>query len=485
MFSKVLVANRGEIALRVIRACRDLGIRSVAVHSQIDRNAAFALLADEAVELDPVAGPAGGRSPYLDIERILEVARSTGAEAIHPGYGFLSENQAFARACADAGITFIGPPPEAMAAMGEKVPARERMRAAGVPVVPGSGAIADAEEALAAASEVGYPVLIKASAGGGGIGMRVARDPAELRSGLEAARSTAERAFGNATVFLERYVEEPRHIEIQVLADAHGGVIHLGERECSIQRRHQKILEESPSVVIDPATRARMGEVAVTAARAVGYVNAGTVELIYSRGDFFFLEMNTRLQVEHPVTEAVYLVDLVTEQLRIAAGEPLRLRQEDVIARGHAIECRINAEDYAQGFLPSPGRVTGYHEPSGPGVRVDAALTGPGMVSPSYDPMIAKLIVWGPTRELAIGRMRRALTEYAITGIRTNIAYHLAILDSPDFQRGEYSTHFIEDHPGLVTDAEEREAMRKRFDRVLRDPAHVAAVAAAVAVSTE
>jgi pyruvate carboxylase subunit A len=485
VFSKVLVANRGEIALRVIRACRDLGIRSVAVHSQIDRNAAFALLADEAVELDPVAGPAGGRSPYLDIERILEVARSTGAEAIHPGYGFLSENQAFARACADAGITFIGPPPEAMAAMGEKVPARERMRAAGVPVVPGSGAIADAEEALAAASEVGYPVLIKASAGGGGIGMRVARDPAELRSGLEAARSTAERAFGNATVFLERYVEEPRHIEIQVLADAHGGVIHLGERECSIQRRHQKILEESPSVVIDPATRARMGEVAVTAARAVGYVNAGTVELIYSRGDFFFLEMNTRLQVEHPVTEAVYLVDLVTEQLRIAAGEPLRLRQEDVIARGHAIECRINAEDYAQGFLPSPGRVTGYHEPSGPGVRVDAALTGPGMVSPSYDPMIAKLIVWGPTRELAIGRMRRALTEYAITGIRTNIAYHLAILDSPDFQRGEYSTHFIEDHPGLVTDAEEREAMRKRFDRVLRDPAHVAAVAAAVAVSTE
>jgi pyruvate carboxylase subunit A len=379
---------------------------------------------------------------------------------------------------------FIGPPPEAMAAMGEKVPARERMRASGVPVVPGSGAIGDPEQARAAASEIGYPVLIKASAGGGGIGMRVARDAAELVSGLEVARSTAERAFGNATVFLERYVEEPRHIEIQVLADAHGKVIHLGERECSIQRRHQKILEESPSVVIDPATRARMGEVAVTAARAVGYVNAGTVELIYSKGDFFFLEMNTRLQVEHPVTEAVYSVDLVAEQLRIASGERLRLDQEQLVPQGHAIECRINAEDYRQNFLPSPGRVTGYHEPSGPGVRVDSALTGPGLVSSSYDPMIAKLIVWGPTREMATGRMRRALLEYAIAGIRTNIPYHLAILDSPDFQRGEYTTHFIEDHPGLVEQARGWEERRKPFDRLLRDPARAAAIAAAVAVST-
>jgi pyruvate carboxylase subunit A len=279
-------------------------------------------------------------------------------------------------------------------------------------------------------------------------------------------------------------VEEPRHIEIQVLADAHGKVIHLGERECSIQRRHQKILEESPSVVIDPATRARMGEVAVTAARAVGYVNAGTVELIYSKGDFFFLEMNTRLQVEHPVTEAVYSVDLVAEQLRIASGERLRLDQEQLVPQGHAIECRINAEDYRQNFLPSPGRVTGYHEPSGPGVRVDSALTGPGLVSSSYDPMIAKLIVWGPTREMATGRMRRALLEYAIAGIRTNIPYHLAILDSPDFQRGEYTTHFIEDHPGLVEQARGWEERRKPFDRLLRDPARAAAIAAAVAVST-
>jgi acetyl-CoA carboxylase biotin carboxylase subunit len=479
MFGTVLVANRGEIALRVIRCCRDLGVRSVAVHSAADRGAAFVLLADEAVEI----GPAAPSESYLSIPRIIEAARSTGADAVHPGYGFLSENQAFARACAEAGLVFIGPPPEAMAAMGEKVPARERMRHSGVPIVPGSGAVEDADEAVRAAAQIGYPVLVKASAGGGGIGMRVARDEGELRASLETARSTAERAFGNATVFLERYVDDPRHIEIQVLADSHGNAIHIGERECTIQRRHQKILEESPSVVIDPETRARMGEAAVTAARAVGYVNAGTVEFIYSRGEFFFLEMNTRLQVEHPVTEWVYSLDLVAEQLRIAAGEPLRLRQEEMVPRGHALECRINAEDWEHGFRPSPGRVLGYHEPSGPGVRVDSALTGPGTVSASYDPMIAKLIVWGPTRELAIGRMRRALMEYAVIGIRTNIAYHLAVLDSPDFRRGEYTTHFIEEHPGLVDEAREWEERRRRYDRLVREPAHVAAIAAAVAVS--
>ena len=479
MFSKVLVANRGEIALRVIRCCRDLGIRSVAVHSEADRGAAFTLLADEAVEI----GPAAPAESYLNVERIIAAARSTGAEAIHPGYGFLSENQGFARACQEAGITFIGPPPEAMAAMGEKVPARERMRASGVPIVPGTGAIAGVDEAARAAREIGYPVLIKASSGGGGIGMRVVREEAELRSALEAARSTAERAFGDATVFLERYVDDPRHIEIQVLADAHGTTVHLGERECSLQRRHQKILEESPSAVITPEVRARMGDAAVTAARAVGYVNAGTVEFIYSRGEYYFLEMNTRLQVEHPVTELVCSLDLVAEQLRIAAGEPLSFGQEDVTRQGHAIECRINAEDTEHGFLPSPGRVTAYHEPSGPGVRVDSSLAGPGMVSPHYDPMIAKLIVWGPTRELAIGRMRRALTEFTVTGIRTNIPYHLAVLDTPDFQRGEYTTHFIEDHPGLVEAARAWEERRRRFDRVVRDPARAAAIASAVAVS--
>ncbi len=478
MFSKVLVANRGEIALRVIRGCRDLGIATVAVHSEADRTAAFVLLADEAVEI----GPAPATQSYLRADAIIAAARSTGAEAIHPGYGFLSENQDFARACADAGITFVGPGADAMAAMGEKVPARQRMRDSGVPIVPGSDALDDVDSAVAAATEVGYPVLIKASAGGGGIGMRVARDEQELRVALPAAQSTAERAFGNATVFLERYVDSPRHIEIQVLADHHGHVVHLGERECSIQRRHQKILEESPSPVIDAATRARMGQAAIAAARAVGYVNAGTVEFIYSRGEFFFLEMNARLQVEHPVTELVYGVDLVVEQLRIAAGEELRLRQEDLVPSGHAIECRVNAERYAKNFMPSPGQVTGYHEPSGPGVRVDSSLVAPGMVSPHYDPLVAKLICWGQTREMATARMRRALVEYAITGISTNIDYHLAILDDPDFVSGAYTTHFIDGHPQLVEAAQEWEERRRPFQRVLRDPARAAAIAAAVAV---
>ena len=480
MFSKVLIANRGEIALRIIRGCRDLGIASVAVHSEADRAAAFVLLADEAVEI----GPAPAAQSYLVAERIIAAAKATGAEAIHPGYGFLSENQGFARACAENGIVFIGPTPEAMAAMGEKVPARQRMHASGVPIVPGSGALQDVDAAVVAAAEVGYPVLLKASAGGGGIGMRVAYDEPELHLGFEAAQSTAARAFGNSTVFLERYVEAPRHIEIQVLADTHGNIVHLGERECSIQRRHQKILEEAPSAIIDAATRARMGEAAVTAARAVGYVNAGTVEFIYSNGEFFFLEMNTRLQVEHPVTELVYGVDLVVEQLRIAAGEVLQLRQENLVPSGHAIECRVNAERYARNFMPSPGQVTGYHEPSGPGVRVDSSLVAPGMVSPNYDPMIAKLIVWGPTRELAIARMRRALVEYAITGIGTNIAYHLAILDDPEFIAGAFTTHFIEDHPALVAAAEVWDERRQPFLRVLRDPARAAAIAAATVALT-
>ena len=428
-------------------------------------------------------GPAAPSQSYLRIDRIIEAAQRTGAQAIHPGYGFLSENQTFARACAEAGIAFVGPPPEAMAAMGEKVPARERMEAAGVPVVPGSGALQDAEEAVAAAARVGYPVLVKASAGGGGIGMRVARDEAELRTGLEAARSTAERAFGDATVFLERYVEEPRHIEIQVLADTHGNTLHLGERECSIQRRHQKVLEESPSPVIDVGQRARMGEAAVTAARAVGYVNAGTVEFIYSRGEFFFLEMNTRLQVEHPVTEEVQGVDLVVEQLRIAAGEPLSLRQDTLTPRGWSIECRINAEDPLRDFMPTPGRVTVYREPSGPGVRVDSSLAVASTVPPHYDPMIAKLIVWGPSRDSAVARMRRALREYVIGGITTNIPFHLALLDEPDFLSGRLSTHFIPEHPQLAERTAEWAERKRTLDRALRDGARIAAIGAAVAVT--
>jgi pyruvate carboxylase subunit A len=479
MFEKVLIANRGEIALRIIRGCRDLGVRTVAVHSDIDRSAAFVLLADEAVEI----GPAPSAQSYLVIDRIIEAARSTGAQAIHPGYGFLSENQQFARACADNGLVFIGPPPDAMAAMGEKVPARDRMRESGVPVVPGTGALVDIEETVVAAAAIGYPVLIKASAGGGGIGMRIARDEAELRASYDTARSTAHRAFGNDTIFLERYLEEPRHIEIQVVADTHGNVIHLGERECSIQRRHQKILEEAPSPVIDAETRARMGEAAVTAARAVGYVNAGTVEFIFRKGEFYFLEMNTRLQVEHPITELVYGIDLVAEQLRIASGERLTLTQEQVVPRGHAIECRVNAENYARGFLPSPGQVTGYHEPSGPGVRVDSSLVTAGPVSPNYDPMIAKLIVHAPTRDAALDRMRRALLEYVVTGIHTNIAYHLAVIDDPGFRAGDYSTAFIEQHPELVAAADVWAARQEPFRRLVRDPARVAAIAAAVAVS--
>jgi pyruvate carboxylase subunit A len=479
MFDTILVANRGEIALRVIRACRDLGIRSVAVHSEADRRAAFVLLADEAVEIGP---PAPAQS-YLLIDRIIDAAKQTGAQAIHPGYGFLSENQAFARACAESGIAFIGPPPEAMATMGGKVPARQRMEKAGVPIVPGSGALQDVEEAVATATRIGYPVLIKASAGGGGIGMRVAADEAELRGNIEAAQSTAQRAFGDATVFLERYVEEPRHIEIQVLADAHGNVVHLGERECSIQRRHQKIIEESPSPVITPEQRRAMGDAAVTAAKAVGYVNAGTVEFIYSKGEFFFLEMNTRLQVEHPVTELVTGVDLVVEQIRVAAGEKLRFAQEDIRQRGWAIECRVNAEDWRHDFRPAPGRVTGYHEPSGPGVRVDSALVGPTTIPPYYDPMIAKLITWGEDRTQAIARMRRALIEYGISGVTTNIPYHLALIAEQDFIDGKLTTHFIPDHPQLVENAAHWEQERARFAGAMRDPARVAAIGAAVAVT--
>src|SRR5579864_4839488 len=475
MFDKVLIANRGEIALRIIRGCRDLGVRTVAVHSEVDRTAAFVLLADEAVEI----GPAPAAQSYLVIDRIIDAARTTGAQAIHPGYGFLSENQQFARACEEHGIVFIGPPPDAMAAMGEKVPARERMRTSGVPVVPGTDALGGIEDTVAAAARIGYPVLIKASAGGGGIGMRVARDEEELRASFDTAKSTAQRAFGNDTIFLERYLEEPRHIEIQVLADTHGNVIHLGERECSIQRRHQKIVEEAPSPVIDAATRARMGDAAVTAAKAVGYVNAGTVEFIYRNGEFYFLEMNTRLQVEHPVTELVYGVDLVEQQLRIAAGEELALQQIDMVPHGHAIECRVNAENYAKGFLPSPGQVTGYHEPSGPGVRVDSSLVGPATVSPNYDPMIAKLIVHAHERPAALDRMRRALYEYVITGIRTNIPYHLALMSHPGFRAGEYSTHFIDEHPELVADADAWAERQEPMRRLVRDPARAAAIAAA------
>lgn len=480
MFDKVLIANRGEIAVRVIRACRDLGLRSVAVYSEADRGALHTKLADESVEI----GPSPASQSYLDLDRIMAAAKESGAQAIHPGYGFLSESPRLARACREHGLTLIGPPEEAMAAMGDKVTARGRMQQAGVPVVPGTEAIEDPEEALAAAREIGYPILVKASAGGGGIGMRAARDEEELRYAISACQDSALRSFGDSRVFLERLVDEPRHIEIQVLADSHGNTIHLGERECSIQRRHQKLLEESPSTAVSQEMRHRMGEAAVRAAEAVGYVNAGTVEFIESRGSFFFLEMNTRLQVEHPVTELVTGLDLVDLQLRVALGEQLPLKQEEVRWNGWAIECRVNAEDPWADFVPTPGRVTSYHEPAGPGVRVDSSLAGPGVVSPFYDPMIAKMIVFGGTREQAAARARRSLFEYWVGGITTNIPYHAVLLEDPDFLAGRLTTEFIPTHPDLLVKAREWQAgQQQAMASFSQDRRRLAAVAAALAAA--
>src|SRR5215210_2187361 len=398
-FSKVLVANRGEIAIRVFRTLRELDITSVAVYSEPDRSSLHVSYADEAF----LIGPGAPGESYLNVERMLETAKRAGAEAIHPGYGFLAENASFARACTDAGIVWIGPPPEAIEAMGSKVVSRERMQAAGVPIIPGTTeAVATPAEAAALGNEFGYPLAIKAAAGGGGKGLKVARAPDEVERAFASARREGESYFADATVYVERYLEDPRHVEVQVLADAHGNVVHLGERDCTIQRRHQKLVEETPSPAVDDELRARIGQIAVDAARAVGYRSAGTIEGLLSReGEYFFLEMNTRIQVEHTITEAVTGIDLVREQVLIAAGEPLSLGQEDVQLVGHAIECRINAEDPSNGFLPSPGRITSYREPSGPGVRMDSGVGEGSEVLALYDPMIAKLVVHGRDREQA------------------------------------------------------------------------------------
>jgi pyruvate carboxylase subunit A len=437
-------------------------------------------LADEAVEI----GPASTKESYLNLERIMGAAREMGADAIHPGYGFLSENPLLAEACTDARITFIGPPAESMLAMGDKVRARQRMQQAGVPVVPGSDAISDEAQALAAAREIGFPILVKASAGGGGIGMRAAQDEEELKAAITSCQDSAQRFFGDPRVFLERLVMDPRHIEIQVLADSHGNTIHLGERECSVQRRHQKLVEECPSTAISTAIREEMGQAAIKAAEAVGYVNAGTVEFIESHGSFYFLEMNTRLQVEHPVTELVTGIDLVAAQLRVAMGEPLPWRQEQIEWRGWAIECRINAEDPWHDFQPTPGRVTSYHEPSGPGVRVDSSLAGAGNVSPFYDPMMAKLIVHGESRDQAVARGRRALLEYLISGIVTNIPFHAALLDDPDFVQGNLTTEFIANHPDLLPRAEAwRDQQPQKLRQLSSQAGRVAAIAAAITIA--
>ena len=441
MFKKILIANRGEIALRVISACRELGIRTVAIYSEADREALHVRYADE----DVCVGPYPSAASYLNISSIVSAAEITEADAIHPGYGFLSENAYFAEILQDCHITFIGPSPDAIRKMGDKSLARRTVAAVGVPTVPGSpGPVESVDDAVAFARKAGYPVILKASAGGGGRGMRVARDERELSGAFETARNEAEKAFGNAEVYLEKYLESPRHVEFQVFGDSHGNLRHLGERECSIQRRHQKLIEEAPSAVLDDELRRRMGDAAITAAKAVNYVNAGTVEFLLDReGKFYFMEMNTRLQVEHPITEEVTALDLVKEQIAVASGAPLSFADRDMSPRGHAIEFRINAEDPVT-FQPSPGRIAVFHPPGGLGVRVDTAAYQGYLIPPHYDSLIAKLIVWGRDRDEAIGRGRRALDFFVVEGVKTTIPLHRKILDEPDFIAGRLSTHFME-----------------------------------------
>jgi acetyl-CoA/propionyl-CoA carboxylase biotin carboxyl carrier protein len=490
MFEKVLVANRGEIAIRIFRTLREMGIGSVAVYSEADRDAPFVGYADEAYLIG--GGPAA--QSYLLSETLVRTALRAGAEAVHPGFGFLAENAPFARACDAAGLTFVGPPPDAIEAMGSKISARALMEAAGVPVIPGANEpVATVEQAIEIAGAIGYPVAVKAAAGGGGKGIEIAAGEDELRRGYDAARRQGKAYFSDDTVFVERYLDDPRHVEVQVLADSHGSVLHLGERDCSIQRRHQKIVEETPSPAVDDELRARIGQIAVEAARAVGYVNAGTVEGLLARdGIYYFLEMNTRLQVEHTITEMVTGIDLVREQLRVAAGDPLSFRQDDVRLSGHSIQCRINAEDPLRGFVPTPGRITRYREPAGPGVRVDSGAAEGATISELYDPMIAKLIVWDADRDLARRRMLRALSEFEVEGVRSLIPLHMAIMRHPEFAEGGTLREFVEGggyareakrdagHTDAAGDGAARDAVRelvaevdgKRFRVSLIEPEH-------------
>jgi acetyl-CoA carboxylase biotin carboxylase subunit len=443
MIKKLLIANRGEIAVRIIRACREMGVKSVAIFSEIDRRSLHVRLADEAYSV----GPAQAAQSYLNMDRIMEVAKESGADAIHPGYGFFAENYDFVKRVESEGLIFIGPPAAAVKLLGDKVAARKTMRSSGVPIVPGTEVeIGSDDQGASIADEVGFPILIKAVGGGGGKGMRIVREKDQLKSALRAASSEAKSAFADPRIYIEKYLERPRHVEIQVLADKFGNVIHLGERECSIQRRHQKVVEESPSPVVDEKMRKAMGEAAVTAAKASGYVNAGTIEfLVDSDRKFYFLESNTRLQVEHPVTEMVTGVDLAKEQIRIASGMKLSYRQEDIQWRGSAIECRIYAEDPENNFLPSTGVVHSYWEPSGPGIRVDSGLYEGAEVSLFYDPLISKLLAWGESRDEAIDRMTRALSEYRILGVATTIRFHLGVMENEKFRKGEIHTHFIQE----------------------------------------
>ena len=471
MFRKVLIANRGEIAVRIIRSLHEQGIGAVAVYSDADRHALHVRLADEAVHV----GPALVADSYLRVDRILDAAKQTGAEAVHPGYGFLSENTEFAGACEAAGIRFIGPPSEAIASMGSKTEARARMEAAGVPVVPG-GKAATTEEAKVTAAELGYPVMIKAALGGGGKGMRLVAKEADLAGAYERAQSEAAAAFGDGTVYLEKAIVRPRHVEIQILGDRDGNCVHLYERDCSIQRRHQKVVEETPCPAASAELVAKMGEVAVRAAKAVGYFSAGTVEFLLDQsGAFYFLEMNTRLQVEHPITEWITGIDLVREMVRIAAGESLGYDQSAITRRGSAIECRVYAEDPRTGFLPSPGTIDALRVPGGPFVRDDSSVYPGAEVSSFYDPLISKLTVWGPDRPAALARMRRALGEYVVTGIQTNLSFHERLFVHPEFIAGQYDTGFIDDHRAALIDAPDQSG----------DDGDALAVALAVAVASQ
>ena len=483
MIGKVLIANRGEIAVRVMRACREMGIPSVAVYSEADKEALFARYADEAFPI----GPAPASQSYLNIQKIIDVAKESGADAIHPGYGFLAENPSFAAACEREGLEFIGPSTRVLELMGDKVAARCEMVKAGVPVVPGTNeCVTQPERAEAIACEIGFPVIIKPCGGGGGIGMTIAANEGELLQALESTRAIAANTFGIGDVYVEKYLPDPRHIEFQILADSRGNVIHLGERECSIQRRHQKLIEESPSPALDAGLRRTMGEVAVNAARAVGYEGAGTVEFLWSEGEFYFLEVNARVQVEHPVTEMVTGIDIVKEQIRIASGLPLGLHQEDVRMNGSAIECRINAEDPLNGFAPTPGKIKGYHPPGGTGIRVDSGVYSSYTVPPFYDPLMAKLIAWGRDRDEAICRMQRALYEYAITGVKSNIPFHQAVMANERFARGELGTHFVDREVTLIDDmkkiVELQQGLGERLSRLSDDKKRIAAIAAVTAV---
>ncbi len=440
MFSKILIANRGEIALRVIRACRELGIQTVAVHSTADADAMHVRLADESVCI----GPPPGAQSYLNVASVISACEVTGAEAIHPGYGFLSENASFVQALEDHQITFIGPTSHHIQTMGDKITAKETMKTLGVPCVPGSdGGVPTLADAEAVAADMGYPVLIKATAGGGGRGMKLAKTAEELDYAFTSARSEAKAAFGNDEVYIEKYLGRPRHIEVQVFGDGRGNAVHLGERDCSLQRRHQKVLEEAPSPVIDAETRARIGKICADAVGEMNYIGAGTIEFLYEDGAFYFIEMNTRLQVEHPVTEAVFGVDLVREQIRVAAGEPMSFRQEDLVPHGHSIEVRINAESLPE-FRPSPGRIAAYHAPGGLGVRMDSAIYAGYTIPPYYDSLIGKLIVHGDDREVAIARLRRALSELIVDGVDTTAPLFTALLYEPDILKGDYTIHWLE-----------------------------------------